>query len=85
VANVESASLLLLAALYNRLVMIRELPTEALEILGVFPESLIRTVQLMKTYRAKVTITAEDIPEQDQLAAERPIDPMPARQAVLTA
>jgi hypothetical protein len=49
--------------------MIPELPAEALEILGAFPQSLICTAQLVKTYRAKVTITAEDIPEQDQLAA----------------
>jgi hypothetical protein len=43
-----------------------EADAKAREILGAFPQSLIRTAQLVKTYRAQVTITAEDVPEQDQ-------------------
>jgi hypothetical protein len=43
-----------------------EADAKAREILGAFPQSLIRTAQLVKSYRAQVTITAEDVPEQAQ-------------------
>jgi hypothetical protein len=45
-----------------------EADAKAREILQAFPQSNVRTAQLLKTYRAQVTITAEDVPEQDQTA-----------------
>lgn len=45
-----------------------EADAKAREILQAFPQSSIRTAQLLKTYRAEVTITAEDVPEKDQVA-----------------
>jgi hypothetical protein len=37
-------------------------------ILAVYPTQTMSVVSIIKTYRAEVTITAEDVPEQDQPA-----------------